>query len=257
MVVAAISCASPVSHAQHINIDFGLPGSGPAPTYAAAGLPGVWNSIEGTHTPFQNPEIIYNLVDLDGNPTAVTLYQFGGTELIVENDPSVTGDDAVLLNDANVTHTQNLETCLFINGLEDGEYEIITYAWRPNHPGVLGKVRHDFNPLNVIVGGAWPGRHVEGVTYARHIMQINNGYLGAHCGNVQGGNLEVGAALNGIQLRKIIAADFNSDGHVGPADLAQLLATWGQCARPPCPTDLTGDGQIGPADLAQLLSSWG
>jgi hypothetical protein len=54
-------------------------------------------------------------------------------------------------------------------------------------------------------------------------------------------------------------ADFNHDGHVGPADLAQLLATWGRCPAPPatCPTDLTHDNVVGPADLAQLLATWG
>ena len=50
-------------------------------------------------------------------------------------------------------------------------------------------------------------------------------------------------------------ADFDQDGVVGPADLAQLLAAWGKC--PGCPQDLTGDGQVGPADLAQLLATWG
>ena len=51
------------------------------------------------------------------------------------------------------------------------------------------------------------------------------------------------------------AADFDGDGHVGPADLAQVLAGWGPCAT--CPADLTGDGMVGPADLAELLANWG
>jgi hypothetical protein len=53
--------------------------------------------------------------------------------------------------------------------------------------------------------------------------------------------------------------DFNQDGAVGPADLAQLLADWGQCPPAPqtCPADLNHDGAVGPADLAELLSSWG
>lgn len=57
----------------------------------------------------------------------------------------------------------------------------------------------------------------------------------------------------------IAVGDFNSDGQVGPADLAQLLAHWGQCGSPPpnCPWDLTNDGAVGPADLAQLLAHWG
>jgi hypothetical protein len=50
-------------------------------------------------------------------------------------------------------------------------------------------------------------------------------------------------------------ADFNHDAAVGPADLAQLLATWGSCST--CPADLNHDGAVGPADLAQLLATWG
>jgi hypothetical protein len=50
-------------------------------------------------------------------------------------------------------------------------------------------------------------------------------------------------------------ADFNDDQAVGPADLAQLLATWGNCST--CPADLNQDGAVGPADLAQLLATWG
>ena len=51
--------------------------------------------------------------------------------------------------------------------------------------------------------------------------------------------------------------DLNSDGSIGPADLAELLAQWGACATCPCSADLTLDNTIGPADLADLLASWG
>ena len=51
-------------------------------------------------------------------------------------------------------------------------------------------------------------------------------------------------------------ADLNGDGSVGPADLAQLLASWGVCPGN-CPADFNSDGQVGPADLAALLAAWG
>ena len=56
--------------------------------------------------------------------------------------------------------------------------------------------------------------------------------------------------------------DFNGDGEVGPADLAEVLAQWGKCpVGVECITDIApppdGDGVIGPADLAQLLANWG
>ena len=50
-------------------------------------------------------------------------------------------------------------------------------------------------------------------------------------------------------------ADIDCNGEVGPADLAALLAAWGQC--PGCPADFDGDGEVGPVDLAALLASWG
>ncbi|NNM25396.1 MAG: hypothetical protein HKO59_05330 [Phycisphaerales bacterium] len=242
---------------QAINIDFGLPGAGPPDTYAAAGRAGVWNSIEGEETPFWDPRIIYELVDVDGNATGVTLYQFGGTELIAADDPALDGPDAVFLNDAIVTHTLGLETCLWINGLANGTYEVLTYAWMPEHPESRARVRHDFQPVTVDVGGPWPDGHVEGVTYARHVIEVTSGFIGSHSGNVAGADLLVGAALNGMQLRPIVdcPADLDGSGGVGFTDLLSILAAWGPCAA--CPQDLDGSGDVGFTDLLTVLSAWG
>ncbi len=50
-------------------------------------------------------------------------------------------------------------------------------------------------------------------------------------------------------------ADFDGDGAVGAADLAELLGSWGPCEG--CPADLDGDGTVGAFDLALLLGGWG
>ena len=50
--------------------------------------------------------------------------------------------------------------------------------------------------------------------------------------------------------------DLNNDGIIGPADLAELLASWGPCGSSQCPADIDGDGSVGTADLAELLASW-
>lgn len=47
-------------------------------------------------------------------------------------------------------------------------------------------------------------------------------------------------------------ADLNSDGSIGPADLAILLGNWGQ----PGVGDIDGDGAVGASDLAILLGAW-
>lgn len=49
-------------------------------------------------------------------------------------------------------------------------------------------------------------------------------------------------------------ADFDGDGFVGAADLAQLLGAW-NTANPAF--DLNNDGNVGAPDLAFLLGSWG
>jgi len=64
---------------------------------------------------------------------------------------------------------------------------------------------------------------------------------------------------NGIPDECECPADFDGDGDVDAADLAELLSSWGPCADPPddCPADLNGDGQVDAFDLAILLGSWG
>ena len=74
MLGAAFAVVTPVS-AQSINIDFGLPNTGPPDSYRAAGIDGTWNSFEAV-----GPET-YQLLDVNGQLTGVTLSQFGGTEI--------------------------------------------------------------------------------------------------------------------------------------------------------------------------------
>ena len=51
-------------------------------------------------------------------------------------------------------------------------------------------------------------------------------------------------------------ADFNQDGSVNAADIAQILNAWGPAPGLPG-LDLVPDGVINGADLAALLSAWG
>ena len=50
-------------------------------------------------------------------------------------------------------------------------------------------------------------------------------------------------------------ADFDGNGMVTAADLAQLLGSWGEC--PGCPADINEDGLVDAFDLAFLLGTWG
>jgi hypothetical protein len=48
-------------------------------------------------------------------------------------------------------------------------------------------------------------------------------------------------------------ADLTGDGVVNAADLAALLAAWGNAGSP---ADIDGDGTVGAQDLAALLARW-
>ncbi|MCI0637343.1 MAG: hypothetical protein L0206_26010 [Actinobacteria bacterium] len=206
--VILVATASGIG-AQSFNIDVGELGSEPPATYAGAGLAGVWNSVRADHvTPFTTgptPQDVM-LVDIAGNPTGVGFHQYGGQDHVTTNDVSVTGNDAVLLNDYLATHSLTLESCMYLNGLANGTYEVITYAWMPNSPATLQLVRFDFHPGSTLVGGSWTGAHVEGVTYSRDLIDVTDGHIGFHVGIPNGFPTFPGAAFNGFQLRKIEAA---------------------------------------------------
>lgn len=196
-LVSLALCAAPLS-AQSFNLDFGQPNSTPSSSYAAAGLAGFWNGIQATGG------TVYNLKDTSGQATSVQFWQTGAAGLIAENDPSVTGDDALLMHDGLITYTYGTDSCFYYSGLEPGVYELITYAWRPNHPTEMAKSFVDNTPGTEISGGAWPGGQVHGVTYARHIVHVDSsGGMVSHSGLAQGADQSVGAVCNGIQLRRI------------------------------------------------------
>jgi hypothetical protein len=181
------------AEAQSINISFGHSDGGPSSSYAAAGAAGVWNTITGL------PTSTFPLVAIDGSATGVTVSQSPTSTLITNPDLSLTGDDAALLNYG--LDTSGAETCLFFNGFQPGTYEMLIYAWLPNQSNVKSRTRQDEAPSTIDVGGAWPGAHVAGVTYARYVVTVSQGVtLPAHSGLVP--NLP-NAALNGIQIRPL------------------------------------------------------
>jgi hypothetical protein len=224
--VAVVAFAGTAS-AQSLNVNFGDPAAGgPAATYAAAGAAGVWNTVTGIAGPN------YTLVALDGTPSGVTVNQSPTTTLLTGGDSSVSGDDAKLLDTGLVT--TGAETCLMFSGFQPGSYEVLVYAWVPNAPSVLSRTRQDEAPATKDIGGAWTGGHVEGVTYARYVVDVGaDGNLPAHSGLAPS---MPSAALNGVQIRPVPAGaadagatgdDAGNNGETGDAGTAMHPAGGG------------------------------
>ena len=74
-----------------------------------------------------------------------------------------------------------------------------------------------------------------------------------------------GLGVDVLELRESIPQDFDVDGDVDAADLAELLSSWGPCPLPcvpgdpadTCPADFDGDCDVDAANLAEVLSNWG
>lgn len=202
--------AAPAVSAQSLNFDFGTSGTGPPPTYAAAGPAGTWNSLTAAHGSQTT-----GMLDLAGLPTAVSVSQIGGLALLEDGDPTVTGDHALLLDDFLVTYNAGLESCIFLDGLLPGLYEVLIYARMPE-PAVLSytSVDQEAGTPHFSVGGAWSGDHQELISYSRHFATVGpGGDLDLHSGIVPGANAALGAALNGLQvihLSPVFADGFES-----------------------------------------------
>src|SRR4029453_5739159 len=214
-LIAALVLVSSIATsalAQSFNIDIGQPGAAPPDTYAAAGLPGHWLAL-----PCTQGITLFNLENIQGNATNVSMSQIGGTDTLLVNDPALTRDDATLMNDFLITHTTT-ENCLFLSQMIPGQYEVLIYARMPAQPGIMSRTHVDQEPgvPFELVGGVWPGHHQENISYSRHTALVaasgpNTGKLGLHSGVPPGGNFTIGAAMNAVQIRRIVPGDTNFD----------------------------------------------
>ncbi len=194
-LVAALSIASPV-FSQSLNVDIGMNlgalAGVPSSSYAAAGQPGDWNAFLPTlsATP---------LSGLDGNPTGVTLRSDATSAFNVFPGVITPGDDQRLMEDFHLTPNLNTPSTWTLEGLEDGDYILFTYASDPSLIGLQTEIRvTGSNDPPQFVGDGWPGAHGLGQTYARHTVTVSGGTLEFQAVPV-GGALETGV-LNGFQL---------------------------------------------------------
>lgn len=178
------------------NIDFGL-GTVPSASYVAVLPPGAWNSVG-----LLGSGVRQALVNLDGIADGPRIYMVGAAEVLESDDAATLGDDAALLDDMLIGFNAPLDVCIWIERLDPGDYEVVTYALTPNDPELLSRVRvDDGDPGPVHVGGAWPGFHAETVSYIRHVVPVGgNGILGLHSGEI---SAEIQSGINGLQVRRL------------------------------------------------------
>jgi hypothetical protein len=248
VVTSLVCCLHASAAGQSVNLDYGLAAATPDPTYQAAGVAGQWN---GLNAPTGVPQ---PLVGLRGQATKATVTHDFGAYLGLD-DPGTSGNDQALLDDG-LGDLGDVMCNLTFEGLVDGAYEVIAYAWTPGQPGdsTLVVVNNDVGEIH-LSGGAWPGHFEPGVTHIVQEAEVDGGTLTV---GVVGGFFGASGFLNGVQLRRLTPADLDDDGIVGIEDLLMLIGAWGPCKAPPdCPADLDGDEAVGIHDLLVLLGEWG
>src|SRR6185295_5676294 len=140
---------------QSLNIRYGTSASTPSAVYAAAGLPGVWNTFLVTPGYAVQP-----LVSLQGTPVTAQYYQYGNSSMLTFNNPLTSGDDEKLMDSMMLSTNSPTDGCFWVQGLMLGTYEVTIYAMTPDDPSRLNRTRVDSGtPGPIMVGGTWPGHH--------------------------------------------------------------------------------------------------
>ncbi len=148
-----------------------------------------------------NPGLRKPLLTLSGQAGAAQIYMIGGTQMLTFDDPATHGDDGALLDDMLIGFNNPVDVCIWIEGLENGRYEVLTYALTPGQPAHRNRVRVDFATTGpVLIGGAFAGGYPEGLTHARHEVEITSGVVALHSGEW---GAQVMSGINGIQIRRL------------------------------------------------------
>jgi hypothetical protein len=252
--VAFLSWLSCGARGQSLNADWGDDFGTPDPSYAAAGLPGVWNSLDGTGGP-------HPLVDLNGQPTSVALTFEPPTSDFGFNHPETGGGDEALLDDA-VGGLVDVVGRVMFRGLAPGHYRIITYAWIPFDPDNIIWVWINNQSSPQILGGPWPGGLEQGVTHAVHQATITDGTLRVYL--VSGLWAACDWWLNGMQLLRLPweKGDMNCDGAIDFGDINPFVLALSDPAGyaqqyPNCDInngDINGSGGVGLDDINPFVA---
>ncbi|MBK7876467.1 MAG: hypothetical protein IPJ77_12070 [Planctomycetes bacterium] len=155
--------------AQSLNVDVGVHPTFAVPSASfggAAASAGTWNAlpvVAGT------PQA---LVDLAGGATGVTLTFSGGVATAASSNLTGAGpDDLALLGD--VLDPGSVARTVTIAGLAPGDYALTSYSIAPDDAAFRTAIDVAGSLEGVqVVGGAWPGAYVQGVTHALHHVTL-------------------------------------------------------------------------------------
>lgn len=239
ITLCVVSVLGAGAHAQSFNVEWGSLDSSPPASYGGVGLPGVWNTFDEM-VPIQR----YPLVGLDGSPIAADIMNIGFDVVESADIPGTSGGDEALLDDCFTSFNDPIDGCIFMRFLEPGDYEVILYGIAPDDSTLLSRLRIDQNTEDPeLVGGAWTGGHVDGVTYMSQIATVGvDGRLDFHSG-LPSGNIR--SVLNGMQVIKLEACVADLAEPFGSLDFSDVVAF------------LTAFGSGDPAaDLAEPFGSY-
>jgi len=196
--VLALALAGTATAQQSLNVDVGLNTvfPVPGPTYAgAAAQAGTWNGVSAAST------WPVSLVGIDGNPSGVTLSATGGQGDFAHDNASTTGDDDSLMDDAVDVGSSGSTTTWTFSGLANGQYQVITYAWAPDDATYRTEITVTGATTGMqSIGGAWPGSHTLGTTYALHTVDVTSGTLVVTARTADDPIFGFGS-LNGFQIK--------------------------------------------------------
>lgn len=221
-LVAAAACLLVQSAwGQAFNVNFKQTDDfpGPASTYAGAGTAGVWNQYVNY---FDGTVAIVDTSGTSGNVT-VTVDNAGSSQTggdVVGAGGSA--DDAALLFGKFTSFLGDGMTIRF-DGLPEGKYEVITYAWNDQVTSFQGSRISvggaDQGPADC--GGEFTGSQQEGVTYTKHTAGTLTGSLVITVSEPLG----FGGACNGVQIRRTGTALVGKKAGSANIDFSTVMQT--------------------------------
>jgi hypothetical protein len=149
-----------------INIDFGLPGTGPESSYGGAGTAGFWNVVSGV-----TATGVGGILDTAGQPTSVVLTTSQNMSAVTPSLQPFNPIDAPLLGDYLVGGANTFT--MTVGGLPEGHYSVVVYTTGRQDFPQASTVTPFADPLLAEVNtGVYAGSLQEHITHSVHDLWV-------------------------------------------------------------------------------------